>query len=71
MKKKVLHIINSLTTGGAETLLANSLSPGGLQEHTDNYLAYFNKSSYLTDIIDKDVKLINLNYTGALILCAC
>ncbi|MBK8519587.1 MAG: glycosyltransferase family 4 protein [Chitinophagaceae bacterium] len=64
MKKKVLHIINSLTTGGAETLLANSLSPGGLQEHTDNYLAYFNKSSYLTDIIDKDVKLINLNYTG-------
>ena len=64
MKKKVLHVINSLTIGGAEILLANSLSPGGLQEHTDNYLIYFNKSSYLADIIDKDVKLINLNYTG-------
>ncbi|MBK8785154.1 MAG: hypothetical protein IPN43_01350 [Chitinophagaceae bacterium] len=64
MKKKVLHIINSLTTGGAEILLANSLSPGGLQEYTDNYLVYFNKSSYLADTIDKDVKLINLNYKG-------
>ncbi|MBK9484345.1 MAG: glycosyltransferase family 4 protein [Chitinophagaceae bacterium] len=64
MKKKVLHVINSLTTGGAEILLANSLSPGGLQEYTDNYLVYFNKTSYLADTIDQDVKLINLNYTG-------
>lgn len=64
MRKKVLHVINSLTIGGAETLLANSLSPGGLQEHTDNYLVYFNKSSYLLDIIDKGVKIINLEYKG-------
>lgn len=64
MRKKVLHVINSLTIGGAETLLANSLSAGGLQEHTDNYLVYFNQSSYLLDIIDKNVKVINLNYKG-------
>ncbi len=64
MIKKVLHVINSLTIGGAETLLANSLSAGGLQQHTDNYLVYFNQSSYLLDIIDKDVKVINLNYKG-------
>ncbi len=66
MKKKVLHIINSLTIGGAETLLANSLSPGGLQEHTENYLAYLNKASYLLHIIDKEVKLICLDYKGGL-----
>ena len=64
MRKKVLHVINSLTIGGAETLLANSLSAGGLQQHADNYLVYFNQSSYLLDIIDKDVKVINLNYKG-------
>ena len=64
MKKKVLHIINSLTTGGAETLLANSLSQGGLNEHTENYLLYFNQSSSLLDLIDKDVKIICLNYKG-------
>jgi glycosyltransferase involved in cell wall biosynthesis len=64
MKKKVLHIINSLTIGGAETLLANSLSPGGLQEHTENYLLYFNQSSNLLDLIDKDVKIICLKYKG-------
>jgi len=38
MKKKVLHVINSLTTGGAEILLVNSVSPGGQQQYTDNYL---------------------------------
>ena len=37
MKKKVLHVINSLTTGGAEMLLANSLSPGGLNEHVEKW----------------------------------
>ena len=64
MKKRILHVINSLTIGGAETLLANSLSPGGLNKHTDNYLVYFNTSSYLLDIIDKNVKVICLNYAG-------
>lgn len=64
MKKRVLHVINSLTIGGAETLLANSLSPGGLNNHTDNFLVYFNKSSHLLDIIDKNVKVICLQYKG-------
>jgi glycosyltransferase involved in cell wall biosynthesis len=64
MKKKVLHIINSLTIGGAETLLVNSLSQGGLSEHTENYLLYFNQSSNLLNLIDKDVKIICLNYKG-------
>lgn len=66
MKKKVLHVINSLTIGGAETLLANSLAPGGLNDYTDNYLVYFNKASYLLDIIDKDVKVFCLQYKGGL-----
>ncbi len=64
MKKKVLHVINSLTIGGAETLLANSLSPGGLNEHTENYLLYFNHTSILEHLIDKNVKIICLNYKG-------
>jgi glycosyltransferase involved in cell wall biosynthesis len=64
LKKRVLHVINSLTIGGAETLLANSLSAGGLNEHTENYLVYFNKSSHLLDIIDKNVKVICLQYKG-------
>ncbi len=64
MKKKVLHVINSLTIGGAETLLVNSLSSGGLNEHTENYLLYFNQSSKLEHLIDKNVKIICLNYKG-------
>lgn len=64
MKKKVLHVINSLTIGGAETLLVNSLSPGGLNEHTENYLLYFNKSSNLEKLIDLNVKIICLSYKG-------
>lgn len=64
MKTRVLHVINSLNTGGAETLLANSLAPGGLNEHTENFLLYFNKSSGLLNLIDKKVTVICLNYTG-------
>lgn len=64
MKKRVLHVINSLTTGGAEILLANSLSAGGLQEHTDNYLVYFAKTSGLQNIVDINVKIICLHYKG-------
>ncbi len=66
MKKKVLHVINSLTIGGAEALLVNSLSPGGLNEHTENYLLYFNKASSLLNLVDKNVKIICLNYKGGL-----
>ena len=70
MRKKVLHVINSMTIGGAETLLANSLSPGGLQQHTDNIVAYFQGESHLTGIIDKDVVIHCLNYKGLLNLPA-
>jgi glycosyltransferase involved in cell wall biosynthesis len=65
MKKRVLHVINSLNIGGAEILLVNSLSPGGLNEHADNYLVYFIKGDgYLASIVDKNVKQICLNYKG-------
>jgi glycosyltransferase involved in cell wall biosynthesis len=64
MRKKILHVINSMTSGGAETLLANSLSPGGLQQHTDNTIVYFRGASHLIDGIDKYVKIYCLNYKG-------
>lgn len=65
MKKKVLHVINSLTIGGAEMLLANSLSPGGLNERAQNYLVYFIKGGdHLVTLVDKNVKQICLDYRG-------
>ncbi|MFM6924370.1 MAG: glycosyltransferase [Ferruginibacter sp.] len=65
MKKRVLHVINSLTIGGAEILLVNSLSPGGLNEHTENYLVYFiNRGGHLASLVDKNVKQICLDYKG-------
>ncbi|MEO5999795.1 MAG: glycosyltransferase [Ferruginibacter sp.] len=70
MKKKVLHVINSLCAGGAETLLANSLAAGGLQEHTDNTLVYFRGTSELENKIDKGVTCYSLNYKGIVSLPA-
>lgn len=65
MKKRVLHVINSLTIGGAEMLLVNSLSPGGLNEHVENYLVYFIKGGdHLVSLVDKNVKQICLDYKG-------
>jgi glycosyltransferase involved in cell wall biosynthesis len=61
---KILHIINTLAVGGAETLLANSLATGGLQDYTENFLIYFQGDSDLLDKIDKRVKIINLEYKG-------
>jgi glycosyltransferase involved in cell wall biosynthesis len=66
MKLKVLHVINSLRAGGAETLLANSLSPGGLCEHADNSLVYFTGDSWLSGILDPRVTVKCLNLTGGL-----
>ena len=68
MKLRVLHVITSLTIGGAEILLINSLSKGGLQNYTDNYLAYFSGTSQLQDHIEKDIKISCLNYNGFLSL---
>ena len=65
MKKKVLHVINTVLPGGAETLLVNSLSPGGLSEHTENHLAFFMTPSYLLDKLDKSVVVHFLDYKGA------
>jgi len=65
MKIKVLHVINTTVPGGAETLLLNSLSPGGLCEYTENHLAFFMVQSYLLDRLDKNVKVHFLNYKGA------
>jgi glycosyltransferase involved in cell wall biosynthesis len=70
MKKKVLHVINSLNAGGAETLLVNSLAPGGLQEHTDNMVVYFQGTSELEKKIDKRITCHSLNYKGLLSLPA-
>lgn len=65
MKKRVLHVINSLTIGGAEVLLVNSLSPGGLNEHVENYLVYFMKDAdHLASLVDKNVKQICIDYKG-------
>jgi len=61
---KVLHIINSLTIGGAEVLLTNSLSKGGLQDHVENILVFFQGESELVDKVDKRVTVINLGYKG-------
>ena len=66
MRKNVLHIINSLTVGGAEMLLVNTLTPGGLQDHTNNILVYLNKHSTLPEKLDKGVKVIDLGYTSFL-----
>jgi glycosyltransferase involved in cell wall biosynthesis len=52
--------------GGAETLLANSLAPGGLQDYFDNTLIYFNGDSHILKQLDKNVKVICLNYNGVL-----
>ena len=64
IRKRILHVINSLTFGGAEVLLANSLAPGGLQENTDNYLTYFMGESSLIERVDRSVKIIPLEYKG-------
>lgn len=53
-----------MTPGGAEVLLANSLSSGGLSEHTENHLAFFMGPSYLLDRLDNKVTIHNLNYKG-------
>lgn len=65
MKLKVLHIINSMSPGGAEILLANSLAVGGLCEYIENHLLYFREPSYLLDRFDKNVTIHFLNYKGA------
>lgn len=65
MKKKILHVINSMFPGGAEILLANSLAPGGLCEHTENHLAFFMAPSYLLDQLDKQVQVHFLEYKGS------
>lgn len=65
---KVLHIINCLTIGGAEILLVNTLTPGGLQEHADNILVYLQGTSELETRVDPRVKIYCLNYKGILSL---
>ncbi|MEI9956285.1 MAG: glycosyltransferase [Ferruginibacter sp.] len=70
MKKRlnILHIINSLRVGGAETLLVNSLAPGGIQNQANNVLVYLQATSVLEERVDKNVEVICLNYTGLLSL---
>lgn len=54
-----------MNPGGAEILLANSLSPGGLPEYTENHLAFFMGPSYLLEALDNSVKVHFLDYKGA------
>lgn len=61
---KVVHVINSLLVGGAETLLANSLAPGGLCGFTDNVLVYLRGDSRLLGVLDPAVKTVCLDYRG-------
>ncbi len=71
MRKKVLHVIDSIVYAGAQVLVANSLSKGGLQEEADNTLIYFMGSSSLQDRIDPGVEVICLNYKGIFDLYRC
>ena len=64
MRKKIVHIINSMAMGGAETLLANSLAPGGLQDLADNTVIYFQGESALLERLDKNVQQLCLDYRG-------
>lgn len=50
--------------GGAENLLVNSLSTGGLQQYTDNTVVYFYGTSVIEKKIDNNIKIICLNYKG-------
>ena len=61
---KVLHVINSMCIGGAEMLLANSLSTGALPEVCENVLVYLQGDSEILSKIDKRVKVICLEYKG-------
>jgi glycosyltransferase involved in cell wall biosynthesis len=63
---KVLHVINSLNVGGAETILANTFDEGGLQSYTENVVVFFGGSDRLAHKIDSSVKVINLKYKGYL-----
>lgn len=63
---KVLHVINSLHIGGAEVLLANTLSGHGLAGHVENVLAFFIGGSPLLQKIDASVKKVDLHYKGGL-----
>lgn len=56
-----------MNIGGAEILLVNSLSPGGLNEHVENYLVYFKDGNCnLSSIVDKNVKQFCLDYRGGI-----
>jgi len=63
-KLKILHVINSFETGGAENLLANSLAPGGLCEFTDSHLVYFKGHTDLINRTDPKLKIYCLEYSG-------
>lgn len=59
---RVVHVINSLTIGGAEVLLANSLANNALPAYIKNTLVFFEGESSLLKRIDPTVEIINLGY---------
>ena len=53
-----------MAPGGAESLVANSLSAGGLSDYTENHLAFFMAPSYLLNFLDKRVVVHFMDYKG-------
>ncbi|GAB2530971.1 glycosyltransferase [Rufibacter soli] len=63
IKKNILHVIDNLAVGGAETLLVNTVN--SLSENYNNIIVYLNEPSQLKEKIN-NAKIICLGHTGVL-----
>ncbi len=61
--KKILHIIDTLKTGGAEKLLVGVVN--GLPQHK-HYVVYLSGEPVLAEKLPADCEIINLNYKSKL-----
>jgi glycosyltransferase involved in cell wall biosynthesis len=61
---RIVHIINSLEPGGAETLLCNSLVAGNFTQIHQHQLIIFNSESFLRERLSDNVTFVNLRYNG-------
>jgi len=57
----ILHVINSLTIGGAEILLKNTIN---LLPEYRHVVVYLNEPSVLKDQFSGDVEFVNINHSG-------
>lgn len=71
MALRVMHIIDSFITGGAEILLVNSLAKNSFPPDVYNIVVVFNKGNEaISGRIDSNITFINLQYSGMLRLPA-